>query len=103
MTSAALGLTCILASLLARALPVSLVVITVAFAVTMPHTFAVRFFNRAVRERQLLGSRLTSISSGGWFTVERAKHFGAAMSYPESLHYVIAITIITNGETRTDR
>jgi hypothetical protein len=46
MTVAALGLSGVLALLLARTLPVPAVAIAWAFAVTVPHTFAVRFFNR---------------------------------------------------------
>jgi Brp/Blh family beta-carotene 15,15'-monooxygenase len=52
MTTAAVGAACVLAALLAREVPISVVATALGFAVTIPHTLAVRFFNRAATDRR---------------------------------------------------
>jgi Brp/Blh family beta-carotene 15,15'-monooxygenase len=48
MTAAALAIAASAFVLFARVLPLAIVAAALAFAVTVPHTFAVRFFNRVV-------------------------------------------------------
>lgn len=50
MTATAISLSVVLAAFFARTVPLSVVTAALAFAVTVPHTFAVRFFNRAIAE-----------------------------------------------------
>ena len=53
MSATALGLAAVVCALLAPTMPLTMVATALGFAVTVPHTFAVRFFNHSARDAKV--------------------------------------------------